>query len=96
MPRFIIEREIPDAGKLSDGELQSISQHSCAVLENLGPKIQWVRSFVTDLKVYCEYIAPNEEMVRKHASEGGFPANRVSEVRAIIDPTTAELVAQGK
>ncbi len=90
MPKYVIEREIPDAGELSAQELQSISQKSCEVLSNLGPQIQWVQSYVTDDKVYCVYIAPNEEMVREHASQGGFPANRISEVKSVIDPTTAE------
>jgi len=90
MPRYVIEREIPGAGKLSAEELQAISQKSCGVLRNLGPQIQWVQSYVTDDKVYCVYIAPNEEMVREHANQGGFPANRISEVRSVIDPTTAE------
>lgn len=90
MPKYVIERELPDAGKLSAEQLQAISQKSCGVLENLGPKIQWVESYVTDDKIYCVYIAPNEEMVREHAKEGGFPANRVSEIRQVIDPTTAE------
>ena len=90
MPRFIIEREIPGAGKLTGEELHGISQTSCGVLQNMGPQIQWVRSFVCDDKIYCEYIAPNEDMVREHASQGGFPANSVSEVSAVIDPTTAE------
>ncbi len=90
MPRYVIEREIPGAGKLSEQELQAISQKSCGVLSNLGPQIQWVQSYVTDDKVYCVYIAPNEEMVREHASQGGFPANRISEVKSVIDPTTAE------
>ena len=90
MPKFIIEREIPDAGKLSAQELQAISQKSCGVLTSLGPQIQWVQSYVTDDKVYCVYIAPNEEMVREHANQGGFPANRISEVKSVIDPTTAE------
>jgi hypothetical protein len=90
MPKYVIEREIPEAGKLSAEQLQAISQKSCGVLENLGPKIQWVQSYVTDDKIYCVYIAPNEEMVREHAKQGGFPANRVSEVREVIDPTTAE------
>ena len=90
MPKYVIEREIPDAGKLSAQELQAISQKSCKVLSNLGPQIQWVQSYVTDDKVYCVYIAPNEEMVREHANQGGFPANRISEVRSVIDPTTAE------
>ncbi len=90
MPKYVIERDIPGAGKLSDQDLQSISQKSCSVLGKLGPRIQWVHSYVTDDKVYCVYIAPNEEMVREHAKQGGFPANRISEVRNVIDPTTAE------
>ena len=90
MPRYVIEREIPGAGKLSPQELQAISQKSCSVLDQLGPKIQWIQSFVTDDKIYCVYIAPNEEMVREHARQGGFPANSVAEVKAVIDPTTAE------
>jgi cell division inhibitor SulA len=90
MPKYVIERQIPDAGKLSGEELQAISQKSCAVLSNLGPKIQWVESYVMDDRVYCVYIAPNEDLIREHARQGGFPANRISEVRAIIDPTTAE------
>ncbi len=90
MPKYVIEREIPDAGKLSIQELQAISQKSCGVLNQMGPQIQWVQSYVTDDKIYCTYIAPNEEMVREHALQGGFPANRVSEVKSIIDPTTAE------
>ena len=90
MPKYVIEREIPGAGKLSQAELQAISQKSCGVLKNLGPQIQWVESYVTDDKIYCVYIAPNAEMVREHAQQGGFPANRVSEVRRMIDPTTAE------
>ena len=90
MPKFIIEREIPDAGKLSAQELQAISQKSCSVLSQMGPQIQWVQSYVTDDKIYCVYIAPNEEMIREHARQGGFPANRISEVRSVIDPTTAE------
>ncbi|OGO47910.1 MAG: hypothetical protein A2W34_08665 [Chloroflexi bacterium RBG_16_64_32] len=90
MPKFVIEREIPGAGKLSPQELQAISQKSCGVLDQLGPKIQWVQSFVTDDKIYCVYIAPDEAMVREHARQGGFPANAVSEVKTVIDPTTAE------
>ncbi len=90
MPKFVIEREIPGAGKLSAQELQAISQKSCGVLNQLGPQIQWVQSYVTDDKIYCVYIAPNEEMVREHAKQGGFPANLVSEVKSVIDPTTAE------
>jgi hypothetical protein len=90
MPKYVIEREIPDAGKMSPEQLQAVSQKSCSVLRNLGPEIQWIESYVTDDKIYCVYIAPNEEMVRRHAQLGGFPANRISEVRAIIDPTTSE------
>jgi hypothetical protein len=90
MPKYVIEREISGAGKLSAQELQGISQKSCGVLNEMGPQIQWVQSYVTDDKIYCVYIAPNEEMVREHAQKGGFPANRVSEVRIVIDPTTAE------
>jgi hypothetical protein len=90
MPKYVIEREIPSAGKLSKQELQTISQKSCNVLNKLGTQIQWLHSYVTDDKVYCVYIAPNAELVRKHAELGGFPCNRVSEVREIIDPTTAE------
>ena len=90
MPKYVIEREIPGAGKLSSEELRAISQKSCGVLNTMGPQIQWLQSYVTGDKVYCVYIAPNEEMVREHAQQGGFPANRVSEVTTIIDPTTAE------
>lgn len=90
MPKYIIEREIPGAGKLTAEQLREISQKSCSVLGKLGPQIQWVESYVTDDKVYCVYIAPGEELVREHAKQGGFPANRVSEVKAIIDPTTSE------
>jgi len=90
MPKFVIERELPGAGKLSAQELQGVAQKSCSVLRNLGPQIQWVESFVTDDKIYCVYVAPNEEMIRQHAKQGGFPANRVSQVRRMIDPTTAE------
>ena len=90
MPKYVIEREIPDAGKLSAEELQAISQKSCGVLRQLGPSIQWVQSYVTDDKIYCVYIAPNEDMVREHAEQGGFPANRISEIKQVIDPTTAE------
>jgi hypothetical protein len=91
MPRFVIEREIPGAGNLTADQLQGISQKSCSVLQNLGPQIQWIQSFVTDNKVYCVYLAPNEEMIRKHAQQGGFPANKISQVREVIDPTTAEV-----
>lgn len=90
MPKYVIERELPGAGALSAEQLAGISQKSCGVLSTLGPQIQWVHSYVTADKIYCVYIAPNEEMVREHAKLGGFPANRVSEVKAIIDPTTAE------
>ncbi len=90
MPKFVIEREIAGAGKLAPEQLQGISQKSCAVLKNIGPQIQWIESYVTDDKIYCVYIAPDEATVREHAKQGGFPANRVSEVKTIIDPTTAE------
>ena len=90
MPRFVIEREIPGAGKLSPQELQAISQKSCSVLDQLGPKIQWEQSFVTGDKIYCVYIASHEQLVREHPRQGGFPANSVAEVKSIIDPTTAE------
>jgi hypothetical protein len=90
MPRFVIEREIPGAGKLTQDQLQAISQKSCAVLSGMGPKIQWVESFVTDNKIYCVYVAPDEATVREHARQGGFPANSVAQVRRMIDPTTAE------
>jgi cell division inhibitor SulA len=88
MPKFVIEREIPGVGSL-----KAVSQTSCGVLRNLGPQIQWLQSYVTDDKIFCVYIAPNEEMIREHAKQGGFPANKVSQVRTIIDPTTAESVA---
>jgi len=90
MPKYVIEREIPGAGKLSAAELHAVSQKSCGVLGRMGSQIQWIHSYVTDDKIYCVYLAPNEEQVREHARQGGFPANRISEVRAIIDPTTAE------
>jgi hypothetical protein len=90
MPKYVIERDIPGAGKLSAEELKGISQKSCAVLSKMGPQIQWLQSYVTGDKVYCVYIAPNEKAVREHAQQGGFPANRVSEVATVIDPTTAE------
>jgi hypothetical protein len=90
MPKYVIEREISGAGKLSPEQMQEIARKSCAVLSDLGPKIQWCESFVTDDKIYCVYIAPDEETVREHARQGGFPANRVSEVKRMIDPTTAE------
>ena len=90
MPKYVIERDIPGAGKLSPDQLQGISQKSCSVLQNLGPQIQWVQSYVTDDKVYCVYIAPSEDMIRAHAQQGGFPANKISEIKTVIDPTTAE------
>jgi hypothetical protein len=90
MPKFVIEREIPGAGKLTPEQLQAISQTSCGVLRKLGPQIQWVQSYVTDDKIYCVYIAPDEDTVRQHAEMGGFPANKVAQVRAVIDPTTSE------
>jgi hypothetical protein len=90
MPKYLIERELPGAGKLSATELQGIAQKSCGVVRNLGPQIQWVESFITDDKIYCVYIAPNEQMVREHAQQGGFPANRISEVKRMFDPTAAE------
>ncbi len=90
MPKYIIEREIPDAGSLTAADLQGISQRSCSILKNMGPQIQWVQSFVTENKVYCTYIAPNEDEIRKHAEEGGFPANSIAEIKSVIDPTTSE------
>jgi predicted Rdx family selenoprotein len=90
MPKFVIEREIPGAGQLTAQQLNAISQKSCSVLKGLGPQIQWVESYVTDDKIYCVYIAPDETMVREHAKQGGFPANKVSRIRRMIDPTTAE------
>jgi hypothetical protein len=90
MPKYVIERELPGAGDLSAEELQGISQTSCNVLNDMGRRIQWIESQVTDDKIYCTYIAPNEDMIRQHAEQGGFPANKVSEVRSTIDPTTAE------
>ena len=90
MPKYIIEREIPGAGNLSAEDLHGISQKSCSILDSMGPQIQWVESYVTDDKVYCTYIAPNEAAIREHAEQGGFPANRISEVRAVIDPTTGD------
>jgi len=92
MPKYVIERELPGAGSLTAAQLQGIAQKSCGVLKNLGPQIQWLESYVSADKIYCVYIAPNEALVREHAKQGGFPANRVSEVRKIIDPTTAEVV----
>ncbi|MGA9069990.1 MAG: DUF4242 domain-containing protein [Terracidiphilus sp.] len=90
MPKFVIERDIPEVGKTSPEQLKMVAQTSCSVLREMGPQIQWVQSYVTDDKVYCIYIAPNEEAVREHAQRGGFPANRVSQVRSMIDPTTSE------
>jgi hypothetical protein len=90
MPRFVIEREIAGAGDLSAEDLRTISQRSCSVLNEMGPQIQWVQSYVTGDKIYCVYLAPSEAMVREHARKGGFPANRVAAVRTVIDPTTAE------
>lgn len=90
MPKFVIERQIPGAGQLTASDLKSISQKSCGVLNSLGSQIQWIHSYVTDDRIYCVYQAPNEEMVRKHAELGGFPANRVDRVRTVIDPATAE------
>ena len=90
MPKYVIERELPGAGSLPPATIQAIAQKSCDVLRNLGPQIQWVQSYVTGDKINCIYIAPNEEMVREHARQGGFPANSVAEVKRMIDPTTAE------
>ena len=90
MPKYLIERELPGAGKLSPTELRGISQKSCSVLNQLGPQIQWIHSYVTGDKIYCVYRAPNEEMVREHARQGGFPANRISEITTVIDPSTAD------
>ena len=90
MPKFVVEREIPGAGKLSAEQFQKIAQKSLGILKNLGPQIQWLESYVSDDRLYCVYIAPNEEMIREHARQGGFPANRISEVKRMIDPTTAE------
>ena len=90
MPKYVIEREIPGAGNMSAEQLQAVSQTSCGVLQKLGPQIQWLQSYVTGDKIYCVYIAPNEELIQEHASQGGFPANRISEIKTIIDPTTAE------
>ncbi len=90
MPQFVIEREMPGAGNLSESDLKGASQGSCSVLRDMGPDIQWVQSYVTDDKIYCVYRAPDEAMIRKHAETAGFPANSVAQIRAIIDPTTAE------
>jgi Nickel responsive protein SCO4226-like len=93
MPKFVIEREIAEAGKLPKQELRAISQKSCAILQSMGSRIQWVQSYVTDDKIYCIYVAPDEETVRAHAQKGGFPANSIARVRSVIDPTTAEQAA---
>jgi cell division inhibitor SulA len=90
MPKFVIERELPGAGKLSSDQLQGISAKSCGVLRELGPQVQWLQSYVTDDKIYCVYIAPSADLIREHAARGGFPANRISEVKTMIDPTTAD------
>jgi len=90
MPKYIIEREIPGAGSLTTQDLQGISQKSCGILNDMGPKIQWIESYVTDDKIYCVYIAPDEATVKAHAEQGGFPANRISQIKTMIDPTTAE------
>ena len=90
MPKYLIERELPGAGQLTPDQLHGLSQKSCSVLKNLGPQIKWLHSYVTDDKIYCVYIAPDAEMIREHARQGGFPANSVSEIKTVIDPTTAE------
>ncbi len=90
MPKYVIERDLPGAGSLPDDQVQAISRKSREVLDKLGPAIQWVESYVTDDKIYCVYISPNADMIVKHAKEGGFPANRISEIKRVIDPTTAE------
>jgi hypothetical protein len=90
MPKFVIERDIPEAGRLSSDQLQAISQKSCGVLREMGAQIQWVQSYVTDDKIYCIYVAPDADAVRRHAKQGGFPANRISRIRSVIDPTNAE------
>lgn len=93
MPKYVIERDLPGAGKLSEADLQQISEKSCDVLRKLGPEIQWQESYVTDDKIYCVYIAPNEELIRTHAQQGGFPITGIAPVRRVIDPTTAEMQA---
>jgi len=90
MPKYVIERELPGAGKLTQDELHAVSQKSCDALNHLGPQIQWIESYVTDDKIYCIYRAPSEELIRQHAKEGGFPANKISQVRSVIDPSTAD------
>jgi hypothetical protein len=94
MPRYVIEKELPGAGNLSQSELVAIFQKSCSVLDNLSPRIQWVESFVTEDKIYCVYQAPNKEIIKEHAEMGGFPANRIEEIRNVINPVTAEKVLQ--
>jgi hypothetical protein len=93
MPKFVIERNIPEAGKLTQDQLAAISKTSCGAIRSMGPEVQWIESFVTDDKIYCVYLAPDETAVREHAAKGGFPANSVAQVRRMIDPTTAELIA---
>jgi hypothetical protein len=93
MPKYVIERDLPGAGNLTADQLAAISGKSCSVLRKLGPHIQWVHSYVTGEKIYCVYIAPNEEIIREHAAQGGFPCNRISEVKAVIDPATAPVDA---
>ena len=90
MPKYVIEREIPDAGKLTSEQMQGVAQKSCGILKEMGPSIQWLQSYVTDDKIYCTYIAPNKAAIQEHADKGGFPANKISEVRRVIDPTTSE------
>jgi Protein of unknown function (DUF4242) len=90
LPKYLIEREVPGAGKLSPEQLKGLSQKSCGVLNNLGPQIQWIHSYVTGDKIYCVYLSPNENLIREHARQGGFPANAISEIKNIIDPSTAE------
>lgn len=90
MPKFLIEREIPGAGSMMPEELQAVSQKSCSILQNLGPKIQWLESFVTENKIYCVYIAPSIDVIKEHAQQGGFPVNRIEQITTIIDPTTSE------
>jgi Nickel responsive protein SCO4226-like len=90
MPKYVVEREIPGAGKMTPEELRAISQKSCAVLRKMGPEIQWVESYVTNDKIYCVYIAPSVAAIQQHAAQGGFPANRISQIKRMIDPTTAE------
>jgi len=95
MPKYLIERELPGAGKLTPQQLQGVAEKSCAVLNSMGPQIQWLHTYVTDNKLYCVYIAPNEQMVREHARQGGFPANSISEIKQMIDPVTAETSEAG-